>query len=106
VPAGYVATDPSHLGFVRVAEAPGQPVVGQALCVTNHACDFTPCGFAGDTGPGTNFTVAGPAMPGVVNVLPDQVFWINIAHRSADGTPSCPSSTCGILVDFASPNRY
>jgi len=108
VPATYTSAHYDHTGFIRVTEAPGQQVVGRALCVTAHACDFTPCPYDGDTGPGVTFTVGAPPQQGVVALEPDQVFWINIANRSATGAPSCPPDqpSCGILVDFASPNRY
>ena len=106
VPLSYVPTDATHLGFVRIAEAPGQPVTSHALCVSANACDFSGCANAGDTAPGVSFTVSGPPAAGVKNVVPGQVFWINVAHLTDNGDPSCPTETCGILLDFASPNRY
>lgn len=107
VPAGYVATDPLHVGFIRVAEAPGEPVTSHHLCVTAHACDFT-CPNAGDTAPGINFTIAAPAMPATQSFARGEVFWINVEHTTPQGSPACPPDreTCGVLVDFASPNRY
>jgi len=105
VPTSYTG-DPTHLGFVRVAEAPGEQAVGTTLCFADHACDFSGCMNAGDTAPAIDFEVAGPPMPGIVNLQKGQVFWINIAHRTVDGMSSCESPTCGVLIDFASPNRY
>lgn len=45
-------------------------------------------------------------MSGTARFVPGQVFWINVAHRTPEGTPACANETCGVLVDFASPNRY
>ena len=109
VPASYPVVHPDHLGFIRVAEAPGQPVTFHQVCVSAHACDFSRCIADGDTAPGINFTVGNPGGGGATpDFTPDQIFWINLRNVSAAGGPSCPpeNQSCGILVDFASPNRY
>ncbi len=109
VPASYPVVHPDHLGFIRVAEAPGQPVAFHQLCVSARACDFSRCVPDGDTGPGVTFTVGNQAAGGsTLDFAPDQIFWINVRNVSAAGGPSCPpeNQSCGILLDFASPNRY
>jgi hypothetical protein len=39
------------------------------------------------------------------NVQAGDVFYVNIRNAN-DGAPSCPASTCDILFDFSTPNRY
>ena len=110
VPVTYPVVHPEHLGFIRVAEAPGQAVTGRELCVSARACDFATCTAVGDTAPGINFTVGNPgaAGNGSPDFSPGQVVWINLRNIAGDGSPSCPpdAEACGVLLDFASPNRY
>jgi hypothetical protein len=107
VPATYPVVHPDHYGFIHVAEAPGQAVTSRELCVSARACDFSACTAAGDTAPGIDFTVGNPG-GGTVDFSPGQVVWINLRNVASDLGPSCPADAeaCGILLDFASPNRY
>ena len=106
----------SNIGFMRVAEIPGAAVAARDFTVSRNACDFTPgnnlmfdgLGF-GDTAPMVTFTVNNPtgykSVGAMVNVNAGETIYFNI-RNGMNGVPSCPFSTCDILFDFASPNRY
>jgi len=105
----------NHLGFVRVAEVPGTSVTSRDVTVSMSPCDFQSGNYlangigSGDTAPGANFTVNNAngyfAVGASFNVNSGDVFYVNVRNAN-NGTPSCPVSTCDVLFDFATPNRY
>jgi len=105
----------SHLGFVRIAEVPGTPVVARDFTVSKNACDFISGNYlmngigGGDTAPGTNFTANNPNgyfdAGASFNVNSGDVIYVNVRNAN-NGAPSCPAGSCDILFDFATPNRY
>ena len=105
----------NHLGFVRIAEVPGTSVTGRDVTVSRNSCDFQSGDYyangigSGDNAPGFNYTVNNPtgfyAVGATFNVNSGDVFYVNI-RNAVNGNPSCPSSSCDILFDFATPNRY
>jgi hypothetical protein len=98
-----------------VAEVPGSAVTSRDITVSKNSCDFQSGNYLydgigyGDTAPGANFTVNNPtgyfAVGANFNVMPGDVFFVNIRNAN-NGIPSCPTSSCNILFDFATPNRY
>ncbi|MEO8132718.1 MAG: hypothetical protein ABI831_01885 [Betaproteobacteria bacterium] len=106
----------THLGFVHISETPGAAVTSRDLTVSRSPCDFTggpntiynAIGF-GDTAPGANFTVNNPngfrSAGGNFNLQSGDVVYVNVRNAN-NGQPSCPNSSCDILFDFATPNRY
>ena len=105
----------NHLGFARVAEKPGAAVTSRDMTISKNSCDFQSGTYlydaigSGDTAPGGNFTVNNPtgyfAVGANFNVQAGDVFYVNIRNAN-NGVPSCPSASCDILFDFATPNRY
>lgn len=105
----------NHLGFVQVIEVPGTAVTSRDLTVSRNSCDFqsgtylyNANGF-GDSAPGANYTANNPngylTVGGNFNVQPGDTFYVNVRNAN-NGAPSCPNTTCDILFDFATPNRY
>jgi hypothetical protein len=106
--------DISHLGVGRVIEVPGTPVTSRDFTVSKNACDFRSETYLydaigyGDTAPATNYTVNNPnffAVGGDFNVQSGDTFYVNVRNAN-NGVPSCPSASCNVLFDFATPNRY
>jgi len=105
----------NHLGFVRIAEVPGSPVTARDITVSKNSCDFQSGQYLydgigyGDTAPGANYTANNPngyfAVGANFNIMSGDVIFVNIRNAN-NGVPSCPSATCNILFDFATPNRY
>jgi hypothetical protein len=112
----------NHLGFVRVIEIPGQPVVPREFTVSKSACDFHagPGGYmldnfgAGENSLAINFTVNNPTgyqLAGAyVNFQSGDTIYVSVRnynYNNGSPTPTCPSGgTCDIYFDFATPNRY
>ena len=106
----------NHLGFMHISEVPGGAVTSRDMTVSRSSCDFTggadtiynAIGF-GDTAPGANYTVNNPngylSAGGNFNLQSGDVVYVNV-RNSNNGAPSCPNSSCDILFDFATPNRY
>lgn len=105
----------NHVGFARIAEVPGTSVTSRDITVSVNSCDFQSGNYlangigSGDTAPGTNFTVNNSngyfAVGATFNVNSGDTFYVNVRNAN-NGNPSCPVSTCDVLFDFATPNRY
>ena len=116
IPANFTpALNINHLGFVRITETPGAAVTSRDFTVSKHSCDFqsgtylyNANGF-GDTSPGANFTVNNPngffSAGANFNAQSGEIIYVNVRNAN-NGAPSCPNTTCDVLFDFATPNRY
>lgn len=108
--------NPANIGFMRVAEVPGTSVTSRDFTVSKSPCDFNPgshlladgMGF-GDTAPMVTFTVNNPnghnTVGAFMNLNSGDTVYFNIRNK-LNGFPTCAFSSCDILFDFASPNRY
>lgn len=107
----------NHLGFFRIAEVPDTTVTGRDLSVSKNPCDFNRVTSidtnevgVGDTAPGLNYTVNNPngyrTLGATFNLQSGDTVYVNVRNRSAQGGLSCPTATCNVLFDFATPNRY
>lgn len=104
----------NHLGFVHMAEVPGTPTTTREFTVSKNACDMQSGNYIYNgmgpaaTSPGVNYTVNNPdgwrGVGGDFNLMSGDVVYVNV-RNSNNGTPSC-ISTCDMLFDFATPNRY
>lgn len=106
--------DISHLGFSRIIEVPGTPVTSRDFTISKNACDFRSGTYLydaigyGDTAPFANYTVNNPnffAVGGDFNVQSGDTFYVNVRNAN-NGVPSCPSASCNVKFDLATPNRY
>ena len=116
IPSNFTpALNINHLGFVRITETPGAAVTSRDFTVSKNSCDFqsgtylyNANGF-GDTSPGANFTVNNPngffSAGANFNAQSGDVIYVNVRNAN-NGSPSCPNSSCDVLFDFATPNRY
>ena len=105
----------NHTGFMRTAEVPGAANTFREVTVSRSACDFQSGSYLwndigqGDTGPSVSFSVNNPngyqQTGSAFNVNSGDIIYFNI-RNSFNGSPSCGSSSCDILFDFATPNRY
>ena len=105
----------THTGFMRTAEVPGNANTFREVTVSRNACDFQSGSYMwndigmGDTGPSVSFSVNNPngyqQTGSAFNINSGDTIYFNI-RNSFNGSPSCGSSSCDILFDFATPNRY
>ena len=109
------ALNVNHLGFVSLSEVPGTPTTPREITVSKNSCDFQSStyiyngtGYAG-VSPSISFTVNNPtgyfAVGGDFNLDAGQTYYINV-RNSSNGVPACGYSSCDMLLDFATPNRY
>lgn len=105
----------NHLGFVSLSEVPGTPTTPREITVSKNSCDFQSSsyiyngtGYAG-VSPSVSFTVNNPtgyfAVGGDFNLTGGETYYVNV-RNSSNGVPACGYSSCDMLFDFATPNRY
>lgn len=100
---------------MRIVEVPGTAVTSRDFTVSKNSCDFQSGNYMidgigyGDTAPGVNYTVNNPngyfAAGAQFNLQSGDIVYVNVRNAN-NGVPSCPSTTCDVLFDFATPNRY
>lgn len=105
----------NHVGFMRTAEVPGAANTFREVTVSKNACDFQSGSYMwndiglGETGPSVSFSTNNPngyqQTGSAFNINSGDTIYFNI-RNSFNGSPSCGSSSCDILFDFATPNRY
>lgn len=105
----------NHVGFIHTVEVPGEAVTSRDFTVSKNPCDFQSGTYLynaigyGDSAPGSNFTVNNPTgfttVGAQFNIQSGDTIYANV-RTANNGVPSCPNTTCNILLDFASPNRY
>ena len=105
----------NHVGLFRIAEVPGSAVVTRDYTVSKNACDFQSDSYiysgigASDTAPTLSFTVNNVlgylATGAAMNFNGGDTIYVNIRNYNGS-TPTCPYSSCNILLDFMTPNRY
>ena len=105
----------NHTGFMRTAEVPGAANTFREVTVSRSPCDFQSGNYLwndigmGDTGPSVSYSVNNPngfqQTGSAFNVNSGDTIYFNI-RNSFNGQPACGASSCDILFDFATPNRY
>ena len=105
----------NHTGFMRTAEVPGSQTTFREITVSKSPCDFQSGTYLyngignADTAPSVGYTVNNPngffLVGASFNAQSGETIYFNI-RNVFNGAPSCGSSTCDILFDFATPNRY
>ena len=105
----------NHVGLFRIAEVPGSAVVTRDYTVSKNACDFQSNSYIyngigqSDTAPTLSFTannLLGYLATGAsMNFNSGDTVYVNIRNYNGS-TPTCPYSSCDILLDFMTPNRY
>jgi len=105
----------NHTGFMRTAEVPGALNTFREITVSKNPCDFQSGNYlyngmgTGDTGPSVGYTINNPTgylqVGASFNANSGDVIYFNI-RNVFNGAPSCSASSCDILFDFATPNRY
>lgn len=109
------ALNVNHLGFVSLSEMPGTSTTPREITVSKNSCDFQSSsyiyngtGYAG-VSPSVSFTVNNAtgyfAVGGDFNLMPGETYYVNV-RNSSNGVPACGYSSCDMLLDFATPNRY
>ena len=105
----------NHIGFVRLAEVPGQAVVVRGFTISKNACDFQTGNYlfngleSSDTAPYVSFAIDNPdgykAAGATINIKSGETIYLNVRNRYHTSN-TCPYASCDISLDFATPNRY
>ena len=105
----------NHIGFLRLAEVPGQAVVVRGFTISKNACDFQTGNYlfngleSSDTAPYVSFAIDNPegykAAGATINIKSGETIYLNVRNRFHTSN-TCPYASCDVSLDFATPNRY